>query len=127
MLRSTSCRRPRARRPSSPTSGKASRSPCRILNRSHIKGGAMLNGNLDTFALPDVLRFIASGAVTGRVEITRDDVVGELAVDQGRFVGASLSDEEAPSTVEEALDIARRLFDGCGGAVAVDPEDGVGG
>ena len=87
----------------------------------------MLNGNLDTFALPDVLRFIASGAVTGRVEITRDDVVGELAVDQGRFVGASLSDEEAPSTVDEALDIAVLLFDGSGGAFEVVQEEWVGG
>ena len=75
----------------------------------------MLNGNLDAFALPDVLRFIASGGVTGRVEITRDEVEGELALDQGRFVGARLTEEEAPSTVNEALDVAVLLFDGSGG------------
>jgi hypothetical protein len=62
----------------------------------------MLNGNLDTFTLPDVLRFISSGNVTGRVEIAREDVAGELAIDQGTFVGACLADEEAPTTVDEA-------------------------
>ena len=87
----------------------------------------MLNGNLDTFALPDVLRFIASGSVTGRVEITRDEVAGEIAVDQGNFVGASLTDEEAPTTVDEALDIAVLLFDGAGGTFEVVQEEWVGG
>ena len=87
----------------------------------------MLNGNLDTFALPDVLRFIASGNVTGRVEITRDEVAGEIAVDQGKFVGASLTDEEAPTTVDEALDIAVLLFDGAGGTFEVVQEEWVGG
>ncbi|MGZ4141713.1 MAG: DUF4388 domain-containing protein, partial [Actinomycetota bacterium] len=43
----------------------------------------MLNGNLDSFALPDVLRFVASGGVTGRIEIAREEVEGELALDQG--------------------------------------------
>jgi Domain of unknown function (DUF4388) len=87
----------------------------------------MLNGNLDAFALPDVLRFIASGGVTGRVEITRDEVEGELALDQGRFVGARLTDEEAPSTVDEALDVAVLLFDGSGGTFTVAEEEWVGG
>jgi hypothetical protein len=87
----------------------------------------MLNGNLDTFALPDVLRFIASGRVTGRVEITREDVVGELTVDQGQFVGASLADEDAPTTVDEALDVAVLLFDGSGGTFDVVQEEWVGG
>lgn len=87
----------------------------------------MLNGNLDTFALPDVLRFIASGSVTGRVEITREEVAGEIAVDQGNFVGASLTDEEAPTTVDEALDIAVLLFDGAGGTFEVVQEEWVGG
>jgi len=87
----------------------------------------MLNGNLEAFTLPDVLRFIASGGVTGRVEITRDEVEGELAVDQGRFVGARLTEEEAPSTVDEALDVAVLLFDGSGGTFNVAVEEWVGG
>jgi len=87
----------------------------------------MLNGNFDAFALPDVLRFIASGSVTARVEIARDEVAGELAIDQGTFVGARLSDEDAPSTVDESLDVAVLLFDGSGGTFNVVTEDWVGG
>jgi hypothetical protein len=87
----------------------------------------MLNGNLEAFTLPDVLRFIASGGVTGRVEITRDEVEGELAVDQGRFVGARLTEEDAPSTIDEALDVAVLLFDGSGGTFNVAVEEWVGG
>ena len=63
----------------------------------------MLNGNLDTFALPDVLRFIASGSVTGRVEITRDDVVGELRA-RGGLVPA-----ERLAVVADVLLVERRL------------------
>ena len=87
----------------------------------------MLNGNLDAFALPDVLRFIASGGVTGRVEIARDEVEGELTIDRGTFVGARLSDEDAPSTVDESLDVAVLLFDGSGGTFNVVTEEWVGG
>src|SRR5690349_9344376 len=123
-----SCARPPGRPSAAPTWGKASRSHCRRLQQSHQnQGGAMLNGNLDTFALPDVLRFIASGNVTGRIEITREDVGGEIAVDQGTFVGASLTDEDAPTTVDEALDIAVLLFDGTGGTFEVTQEEWVGG
>jgi hypothetical protein len=87
----------------------------------------MLNGSLDSFALPDVLRFVASGGVTGRVEIVRDEVGGELALDQGRFVGARLTEDEAPSTIDEALDVAVLLFDGSGGTFEVVEEEWVGG
>src|SRR6266516_680678 len=87
----------------------------------------MLNGSLDNFALPDVLRFVASGGVTGRIEITRDEVSGELSVDQGRFVAARLGEDEAPTTVDEALDVAVLLFDGSGGTFQVVQEEWVGG
>jgi len=87
----------------------------------------MLNGSLDAFALPDVLRFVAGGGITGRIEIQREEVSGELALDQGRFVAASLVDEEAPSTVDEALDVAVLLFDGTSGAFEVIIEDWAGG
>src|SRR6266568_954505 len=87
----------------------------------------MLNGSLDSFALPDVLRFVASGGVTGRIEIARDEVGGELALDQGSFVGASLTEDEAPTTVDEALDVAVLLFDGTGGTFNVVEEEWVGG
>lgn len=87
----------------------------------------MLNGSLDSFALPDVLRFVASGGVTGRIEIARDEVEGELALDQGNYVGARLNEDEAPSTVDEALDVAVLLFDGTGGTFNVVEEEWVGG
>ncbi|HEX9774954.1 MAG TPA: DUF4388 domain-containing protein [Actinomycetota bacterium] len=87
----------------------------------------MLKGSLDAFALADVLGFIASGSVTGRLEIVRDEVGGELSVDQGKFVAARLTDEEAPSTVDEALDVAVLLFDGNGGSFEFFTEDWAGG
>jgi len=87
----------------------------------------MLNGSLDTFALADVLRFVANGNLTGRIEITRDEVGGELSIDQGRYVAARLADEEAPTTVDESLDVCVLLFDGSGGEFGVVEEDWVGG
>jgi hypothetical protein len=87
----------------------------------------MLNGSLDTFSLPDVLRFVAGSNLTGRIEITRDEVGGDLSIDQGKFVAARLAEDEAPSTVDEALDVAVLLFDGSGGDFVVVQEDWVGG
>lgn len=87
----------------------------------------MLNGSLDSFALPDVLRFVAGSGVTGRIEITREEVGGELSLDRGRYVAARLHDEEAPSTVDEALDVCVLLFDGSSGSFEVLTEDWVGG
>ena len=87
----------------------------------------MLSGSLDTFALPDVLRFVANGSLTGRIEITRDEIGGELSIDQGRYVAASLVDEDAPTSVDEALDVCVLLFDGTGGTFEVIEEDWVGG
>src|ERR1041384_2286206 len=87
----------------------------------------MLNGSLDAFGLPDVLKFVAASGVTGRVEITRDEVGGGLSVARGGFVAARLTDEEAPSTVDESLDVAVLLFDGNSGQFVVVPEEWVGG
>lgn len=87
----------------------------------------MLQGSLDSFALPDVLRFVASSGTTGRVEVTREEVAGELMLDQGRFVAARLADEEAPTTKDEALDVAVLLFDGSNGEFLVAQEDWAGG
>lgn len=87
----------------------------------------MLNGSLDAFALPDVLRFVAGSGATGRIEIVRDEVGGELSLDQGRFVAAALTGDDAPTTVDEALDVAVLLFDGSGGSFEVVHEDWAGG
>ena len=87
----------------------------------------MLNGSLESFALPEVLRFIAGSGITGRVEIEREEVSGELSLDQGTFVAARLSDDEAPANEDEALDVAVLLFDGTGGSFKVEVEDWAGG
>jgi hypothetical protein len=87
----------------------------------------MLNGSLDAFGLPDVLKFVAASKITGRIEITRDEVGGDLSIDEGRFVAARLSEDEAPSTVDEAMDVAVLLFDGSGGSFVVVQEEWVGG
>lgn len=87
----------------------------------------MLNGNLDAFGLPEVLKFVSAGKVTGRIEITREEVGGDLSIDQGKFVAARLAEDEAPTTVDEALDVAVLLFDGSGGSFEVVQEEWVGG
>jgi len=48
-------------------------------------------------------------------------------LDQGRFVAARLADEEAPTTEDEALDVAVLLFDGSNGEFVVAQEDWAGG
>lgn len=87
----------------------------------------MLSGNLDAFALPDVVTFLAGRGITGRVEIKREEVAGELSLDQGRFVAARLADDESPTTVDEALDVAVLLFDGTSGEFQFVTEEWVGG
>ena len=87
----------------------------------------MLQGSLDSFALPDVLRFVASSGATGRIEVIREEVAGELMLDQGRYVAARLDDDDAPTTEDEALDVAVLLFDGSSGTFAVVNEDWAGG
>jgi hypothetical protein len=87
----------------------------------------MLNGSLESFALADVLRFVAGSGATGRVEVEREEVTGELMMDRGRFVAARLADDEAPSTADETLDVAVLLFDGTAGTFAVVDEDWTGG
>src|SRR4051795_12598636 len=47
-----------------------------------------LQGTLDTFALPDVLRLLASTKKSGRLRITGDRGHGSVWVDGGRVVGA---------------------------------------
>lgn len=87
----------------------------------------MLNGSLESFALSEVLRFVAASGATGRVEIEREEVSGELSLDQGRFVAARLADEDAPATEDEALDVAVLLFDGSAGTFTVVDEEWAGG
>lgn len=50
-----------------------------------------LSGTLDTFALPDVLRLLASTTKTGRLRITGDRGSGSVWVDQGQVVATELA------------------------------------
>jgi len=50
-----------------------------------------LSGTLDTFALPDVLRLLASTAKTGRLRITGDRGSGSVWVDSGEVVATELA------------------------------------
>ena len=50
-----------------------------------------LSGTLDTFALPDVLRLLATTAKTGRLRITGDRGSGSVWVDSGEVVAAELA------------------------------------
>jgi len=49
-----------------------------------------LQGTLDTFALPDVLRLLASTKKVGRLRVTGDGGSGSLWVDGGTVVGSEL-------------------------------------
>lgn len=50
-----------------------------------------LSGTLDTFALPDVLRLLASTAKTGRLRITGDRGSGSVWVEDGQVVATELA------------------------------------
>src|SRR5437868_3190072 len=60
-----------------------------------------LQGTLDTFALPDVLRLLASTKKTGRLVITGTRGNGSVWVDAGAVVGthASGAEQEASAVV----------------------------
>lgn len=71
----------------------------------------MLNGSLDTFALPVVLRFVCASPVSGRLEVRRPGSRGSLSLRDGLVVDATLEDAGG----EEPIDAAVRLLDGAGG------------
>ncbi len=66
-----------------------------------------LQGTLDTFALPDVLRLLASTRKTGRLRITADRGSGSIWLDGGSVVAANASSartsEPLPLVVFELL------------------------
>jgi hypothetical protein len=61
-----------------------------------------LQGTLDTFALPDVLRLLAATAKTGCLQIEGDRGRGVVWVDEGRIVAAS-ADRAADAPLDEVL------------------------
>lgn len=68
-----------------------------------------LSGTLDTFALPDVLRLLASTAKTGRLRITGDRGSGSVWVDSGEVVAAELASAvtQEPTAAEVVFGLLR--------------------
>ena len=82
----------------------------------------MLSGNLELFALADVLRFVARSGATGAVNIYRDADGGRLLLSDGEVVGATVDGFEA-SDADSVVEAGLRLIDGVGGDFALDIED----
>jgi len=82
----------------------------------------MLSGNLDLFALADVLRFVARSGATGAVNIYRPAEGGRILLSEGEVVGASVEDFEAADS-DGLIEAGLRLLDGGGGDFALDIED----
>ncbi len=68
-----------------------------------------LSGTLDTFALPDVLRLLASTAKSGRLRITGDRGSGSVWVDGGEVVATELASAvtQEPSNEEVVFGLLR--------------------
>jgi hypothetical protein len=68
-----------------------------------------LQGTLDTFALPDVLRLLSSTKKVGRLRVTGDSGSGSLWVDGGSVVGSELlvRGAEADSLTEALFNLLR--------------------
>lgn len=79
----------------------------------------MLSGNLELFALADVLRFVARSGATGGVNIYRGTDGGRILLSDGEVVGAVV-DDFAPDDPDGVVDAAMRLFDGGGGEFALE-------
>ncbi len=60
-----------------------------------------LQGTIETFALPEVLRMLGSGAKTGRLRLSGDRGSGSVWIDGGKVVGA-----EATGTRDDAAVVA---------------------
>lgn len=70
-----------------------------------------LQGTLDTFSLPDVLRFLAASAKTGRLEIDGPRGAGDLWVDGGNLVAGQAGSVAGPiDAVFELLRDGRGSF-----------------
>lgn len=59
-----------------------------------------LQGDLDSFALPDVLRLLAGTGKTGRLDVSGEDATGGVSLDGGTLVGGEVS--SAPHAVTAA-------------------------
>lgn len=78
-----------------------------------------LQGTLDTFALPDVLRLLATTKKTGRLVIQGDGGNGSLWLDDGAVIGGEVS--TAASVVP--VDVLFELLRVQDGSFLFDPDD----
>ena len=81
----------------------------------------MLSGNLELFALADVLRFVARSGATGAVNIYRPSEGGRILLAEGAVVGASVETFD-PTDADGVVEAGLRLMDGGGGDFALDIE-----
>jgi hypothetical protein len=82
----------------------------------------MLSGNLELFALADVLRFVARSGATGAVNIYRQAEGGRILLSEGEVVGATVDGWDAHDG-DGVVEAGLRLIDGGGGDFALDIED----
>src|SRR5579864_2168302 len=59
-----------------------------------------LNGSLASFDIATVLRFLSGVGKTGDVLLARDQWIGEVSLERGRIIGASVHDDEGPDALE---------------------------
>ena len=71
-----------------------------------------LQGTLDTFALPDVLRLLAATKKTGRLRLTGSRGTGSLWVDAGQIVGVDATHAPHATDPADALFELLRFPDG---------------
>ncbi len=81
----------------------------------------MLSGNLELFALADVLRFVARSGATGAVNVYRPAEGGRILLFEGDVVGATVDGFEATDS-DGVVEAGLRLMDGGGGDFALDIE-----
>jgi len=85
----------------------------------------MLSGNLELFALADVLRFVSRSGATGVVNIYRPADGGRILLVEGQVVGAVVDDLVA-TDADAVVDAGMRLIDGGAGdfALEIEPVEG---
>ncbi len=71
-----------------------------------------LQGSIDTFALDDVLRLVASTSKTGRLTLTGTRGTGEVAVSDGQVVGIDVSTDARSTELHELVFELMRFDDG---------------
>ena len=81
----------------------------------------MLSGNLELFALEDVLRFVSRSGATGAVNIYRPSEGGRILLVDGEVVGASVDTFEAADH-DDVVEAGLRLLEGGAGDFALDIE-----